>query len=179
MPETTQDPIAGKEYRFLEDGFLCKEWDGPIRYEDIIKVTAEDGSLYVEFRFNNAKGKERGVSVILESSAQKSALMALLPRKIPNASVTTRSQTAWEAASAWVTLGVCLAALVGLIILFNTWGRGATVSVPIWMIPFLLIGSFLSTQVLIAIAAAILIISGVGAVLAQRKRKTVWTVSRG
>ena len=179
MPETAQGPIVGKEYQFLEDGFTCKDWDGPIRYEDIMDVTTVDGNSCFEIRFANAKGKKREVSVILDDGAQKGPLQALLLRKIPGAAVATRPQTGWEAARGWVMLGVSLAALVGLIILLNTVGRGTTVRVPIWLIPFLMIGSVLSTQVLAVIAAAILIVFGIGAVLAQRKRKMVWIVSKG
>lgn len=177
MPETTQSPIAGNEYRFLEDGFSCKDWSGPVRYEDVTEVTCVDGSSCFDISFVTPKGKKRKVSVILDSHAQKEALQTLLLRKVPGASAGTRPQTAWEACGGWVTVGLCLAGLVVLIIVLNTWGRGTTVSVPIWLIPFLMIGSFLSTEVLLVIAAAILILFGVLAVLSLGKRKPVWMLS--
>ncbi|MBD5099206.1 MAG: hypothetical protein HDT35_06640 [Clostridiales bacterium] len=101
----------------------------------------------------------------------------MLPRKIPRSAADTRPETVGEAVSGWATLGLCLAALVALIIALNTWGRGASVSVPIWFLPFLAIGSFLSTGVLIAIGAAILLLCGIGAAVSLAKRKTVWEIT--
>ena len=62
--------------------------------------------------------------------------------------------------------------------LYNTWGRGTSVSVPIWFLPFLMIGSVLSTGTLVAIGVAILLVCGIGAVLSLKKRKTVWEIQR-
>lgn len=162
----------------MEDGFVCKDWSGPIQYESVTNVTSEDGSGCFDISFLTPKGKKRKVSVILDSHAQKGALQALLLRKVPGASGHTRSQTAWEACGGWVTAGLSLAAIVVAIILLNTWGRGATVSVPIWILPFILIGSFLSTEVLLGIAAAILVVFGVVAVISLGKRKSVWVLDR-
>ena len=178
MPEITQGPIAGSEYRFLEDGFSCKDWSGPVRYEDVTEVTNVPGNGCFTISFTTPKGKTRKVEVILDNGSQAEALRAMLLRKVPSASVHTRAQTAWEACGTWVTAGLCLAGLVVLIIVLNTWGRGATVSVPVWLLPVLMVGSFLSTTTLLVIAAAILVIFGVGAVLSLRKRKTVWVLSR-
>lgn len=177
MPEITQGPIAGSEYRFLEDGFSCRDCPGPVGYEDVTEVTNVPGSRCFDISFITKKGKKRKVTVILDNDSQIEPLRAMLMRKIPGASAHTRAETAWEACGAWVTMGLCLAGLVVLIIVLNTWGRGATVSAPIWILPFLMIGSFLSTSVLIGIAAAILAAFGVGAVLSLRKRKTVWVLS--
>lgn len=177
MPEVTQGPIAGREYRFLEDGFSCKDWPDPIKYEDITEVTNVPGSGCFDISFTTPKGKTRKVSVILDGGSQAEALRSALPQRVPRASVGTRPQTAWEACGTWVTAGLSLAGLVVLIIVLNTWGRGATVTVPIWIMPILMIGSFLSTGVLIGIAAAILVIFGVGAALSLRKRKTVWVLA--
>lgn len=178
MPEMTQGPIAGSEYRFLEDGFTCKDWSGLIRYEDITEVANVPGNCCFEISFNTAKGKTRRVEAILDGGSQIEPLRALFLRKIPGASAHTRPQTAWEAVKGWVTLGVLLAAFVGLVIALNTWGRGTSVVAPIWAIPFLMIGSFLSTTTLLAIIAAILAICGVGAAVSLGKRKTVWVISR-
>ena len=177
MPEITQGSIAGSEYCFGEDGFSCKDCAGTVRYEDITRVTNVPGNGCFGISFTNQKGKTRKVSVILDSGSQTEPLRAMLLRKIPGASTGARPQTAWEACGTWVTAGVCLAGLVVLIIVLNTWGRGTSVVAPIWMIPFLMIGSFLSTQVLIGIAAAILVVFGAGAVLSLRKRKTVWEIT--
>ena len=108
MPEITQGPIAGNEYRFLEDGFACRDCPGPVRYEDITEVTNVPGNCCFDIRFNTPKGKTRKVEVILDSGSQIEALRAMLLRKIPGASTSTRSQTAWEACGAWVTEGLCL-----------------------------------------------------------------------
>ena len=179
MAETTQNPIVGQEYRFLEDGFMCKDWSGPIRYEDVVSAAnVPEGSACFDVSFLTAKGKKRKLSIILDSHTQSEPLRGLLSRKMPGVSAHTRPQTAWETCGTWVTAGLCLAGLVVLIIVLNTWGQGATVSVPIWLIPVLMIGSFLSTEVLLIIAAAILVIFGAGAALSLRKRKTVWEITR-
>lgn len=178
MQETVQGPIQGREYRFSGDGFVCKEWPDPVRYEDVTAASSADGSGCFDISFTTPKGKKRKVSIILDSHAQKGPLQALLVGKIPGASVHTRNQTAWEACGGWVMTGLGLAALVVVIILLNTWGRGATVSAPVWLIPFIMIGSFLSVEILAAIAAAILVIFGAGALLSLRKRKPVWEISK-
>lgn len=177
MTEANQGVIAGNEYRFGEDGFSCKDWSGPVRYEDITKVTNVPGNGCFNISFTTPKGKTRKVEVILDNGAQAEALRAALPRKIPRAAVDTRPETVREAAGAWATLGLCLAALVALIIALNTWGRGTSVRVPIWFLPFLMIGSFLSTGALIAIGAAILLACGIGAAVSLAKRKTVWELT--
>lgn len=177
MPEITQDPIVGSGYRFEEDSFSCKDYSDPVRYEDITKVTNVPGNCCFNISFTNPKGKARKVEVILDSTSQAEALRATLSRKIPRAAADTRPETVGEAVSGWATLGLCLAALVGLIIVLNTWGRGASVSVPIWLLPFLMIGSFLSTGTLIAIGAAILALCGIGAAVSLAKRKTVWEIT--
>ena len=178
MPEIMQGPIAGREYRFLEDGFSCKDWSGPVRYEDVTEVANVPGNCCFDISFTDQKRKTRKVTVILDSGSQIEPLRAVLLRKVPNSSASTRPQTAWEACGTWVTAGLCLAGFVVLIIALNTWGRGTSVVAPVWAIPFLMIGSFLSTQVLIGIAAAILIAFGAGAALSLRKRKTIWVLSR-
>lgn len=177
MPEITQGPIAGNEYRFWEDGFSCRDYPGPVGYEDVTEVTNVQGSRCFDISFTTKKGKTRKVTVILDNASQIEPLRAMLMRKVPGASAHTRAQTAWEACGTWVTTGLCLTGLVVLIIALNTWGRGATVRVPIWIWPFFMIGSFLSTNVLIGIAAAILVAFGVGAALSLRKRETVWVLS--
>ncbi|MDE6260094.1 MAG: hypothetical protein K2M42_04425 [Oscillospiraceae bacterium] len=177
MPEIMQGPIAGREYRFEEDSFSCKDCSDPVPYKDITKVTNVPGNCCFNISFTTKKGKTRKVAVILDSTSQAEALRATLSRKIPRAAVDTRPETVWEAVDAWVTLGLCLAALVALIIALNTWGRGASVSVPIWLLPFLMIGSFLSTGTLIAIGAAILLLCGIGAAVSLAKRKTVWEIT--
>ena len=178
MPETAQGPITGKEYRFLEDGFQCKDWNGLIPYESVTGVTSEEKYGCFDISFLNKKGKKRKVTVILESYNQKAAVQALLLRKVPGATSHTRSQTAWEAMKGWVTVGLSLAAIVVIIILLNTWGRGASVSVPLWLLPVIMIGSFLSTKVLLIIAAAILVIFGGMAVISLGKRQGVWVLDR-
>lgn len=178
MPEITQGPIEGSEYRFLEDGFSCKDCPGPVRYEDVTEVTNVPGNCCFDIRFVTPKEKTRKVEVILDGGSQIEPLRALFLRKMPGASAHTRTQTVWEVVNGWVTLGLSLAATVAAIILLNTWGRGATVSVPIWLLPVLMVGSFLSTKTLLIIAAAILVICGIGAALSLRKRKTVWVLSR-
>ena len=177
MPEIMQGPIAGSEYRFGEDGFSCKDCAGTVRYEDITKVTNVPGNCCFNISFTTQKGKARKVEVILDSGSQIEPLRAMLLRKIPRAAADTRPETVWEAVDAWVTLGLCLTALVALIIALNTWGRGASVSVPIWFLPFLAIGSFLNTGTLIAIGAAILLLCGIGAAVSLAKRKTVWEIT--
>ena len=177
MPEIAQGPIVGSEYRFGEDGFACKDCPGPVRYEDVTEVANVPGNCCFDIRFATPKGKTRKVEVILDSGSQIEPLRALFLRKMPGASAHTRTQTVWEAVSGWVTLGLSLAALVAAIILLNTWGRGATVSVPIWLLPVLAVGSFLSTNTLLIIAAVILVICGIGAMVSLRKRKTVWEIT--
>lgn len=177
MPETTQFPIAGREYRFETDSFVCKNWDGPVRYEDILEVTNVPGNGCFDIRFTTQKGKTCQVSVFLEGGGQGEALRAALLERVPGARVSSRPQTAWEACGTWVTAGLCLAGLVVLIIALNTWGRGTSVVVPVWMLPVLTIGSILSTPVLAGIAAAILVLFGVGAVRSLGKRKPVWVLS--
>ncbi|MDE6280349.1 MAG: hypothetical protein K2M15_00915 [Oscillospiraceae bacterium] len=177
MPEITQGPITGREYRFEEDSFSCKDCSDPVRYEDITKATNVPGNCCFYISFTDKKGKTRKVTVILDSENQIEPLRAMLQRKIPHAAADNRPETVWEAVDAWVTLGLCLAVLVGLIIALNTWGRGASVSVPIWLLPFLMIGSFLSTGTLIAIGAAILLLCGIGAAVSLAKRKTVWEIT--
>ena len=176
MEKAIQGPVMGKEYRFLEDGFLCKNWDGPIAYQSVTSVTSAEGDGSFEISFVTPKGKQRSVEVILDSFAQKGTVQALLLQGVPGARVRTRTQTAWEACGTWVTTGLSLAALVLVIIAINTWGQGTTVHVPVWVLPIVMIGSFLSTPVLLAIAAVILGAFGVGAVRSLVKRKTVWVL---
>lgn len=177
MPEIVQGPIAGREYRFMEDGFSCKDWSGPVRYEDITQVTNVPGNCCFDISFTDKKGKTRKVTVILDNGSQIEALRAMLLRKIPRAVADTRPQTVREAAGSWANVGFWLAVLVALIIALNTWGQGSSVSVPIWFLPFLMIGSFLSTGTLIAIGAAILLVCGIGAAVSLAKRKTVWEIT--
>lgn len=177
MAEITQGSIVGSEYCFGEDGFSCRDCAGTVKYEDITRVTNVPGNGCFNISFTNQKGKARKVEVILDSGSHSEALRAMLPRKIPRAAVDTRPQTVREAAGGWVTLGVCLIALVALIAALNTWGRGVSVSVPIWFLPFLAVGSFLSTGTLIAIGAAILLLCGIGSAVSLAKRKTVWEIT--
>ena len=177
MPEITQGPITGSEYSFGPDGFSCKDCAGTVKYEDITKVTNVPGNCCYNISFTTPKGKTRKVEVILDSGSQIEPLRAMLLQKIPRAAADTRPETAWETAGAWVTLGLCLTALVALIIALNTWGRGTSVRVPIWFLPFLAIGSFLSTKTLLIIGAAILLLCGIGAAASLAKRKTVWEIT--
>lgn len=171
-----QTPIIGSEYRFMEDGFSCKDWPDPIRYVDVLCAAVVPGSRYFDIDFKTPKGKKRRVSILLDRPGEEEAVQALLQTGIPAAASRTRVQTAWEAAGAWVTVGLCLAGLVGLIILLNTVGRGTSVTVPVWMIPFLFIGSLLSTGQLLLIAVLILAGFGIASALSLRKRKTVLVI---
>ena len=178
MSQALQPSIEGRGYRFSEGEFACSELSDPVRYENITGVCLVPGSSCFEISFKTPKGKKRQVSVNLENPGQEKALQEMLLRKIPGAAADTRPQTVREAAGGWATLGLCLTALVALIIALNTWGRGTSVSVPIWFLPFLMIGSVLSTGTLVAIGVAILLVCGIGAVLSLKKRKTVWEIQR-
>ena len=147
-----------------------------VRYEDVIRVTNAEGSGTFDISFRNGKGKKREASVILDNRAQEPPLRALLNRRIPGAAPEIRTQTAWEACQSWFFMALCMDGLVALIIALNNWGQGATVSVPIWILPILLIGRFLSTETLLAIGAVMLIICVIGAVRALVKRKPVWEI---
>ena len=175
MDQVNCPSIVGKGYRFEDQGFFWEEFPDMVLYEDVTRVTNAEGSGTFDISFRNEKGKKREASVILENVAQEQPLRALLNSHIP-ATPSTRTQTAWEACRSWFFLALCLDGLVAIIIALNNWGQGATVSVPIWALPFLLIGRFLSTEALLAIGAVILIICVTGAVHALVKRKPVWEI---
>ena len=168
--------IAGKGYRFEDQGFFWEEYPDMVRYEDVTHVTNAEGSGTFDISFQNAKGKKRDASVILNNRAQEQPLRALLSRRIPGAAPGIRTQTAWEACRSWLLLAVCLDGLVAIIIALNNWGQGATVSVPVWALPILMIGRLLSTEALLAIGAVLLILCVIGAVHALMKRKPVWEI---
>lgn len=176
MDQVNCPSIAGKGYRFEDQGFFWEEFPDMVRYEDVTRVTNAEGSGTFDISFQNEKGKKREASVILDNRAQEQPLRALLSRRIPGAAPGIRTQTAWEACRSWAILALCLDGLVAIIIALNNWGQGATVSVPIWILPILLIGRFLSTEALLAIGAVILIICVTGGVRALVKRKPVWEI---
>ena len=177
MDQVNGPSVAGKGYRFEDQGFFWEEYPDMVRYENVTHVTNAEGSGTFDISFRNQKGKKREASVILENAAQEQPLRALLNQRIPGAVPEIRTQTAWEACRSWLTAALCLDGLVAIIIALNNWGQGATVSVPIWLLPFLLIGRFLSTEALLAIGAVILIICIIGAVRSLVKRKPVWEIS--
>ena len=173
MDQPVQNVIAGRDCRFLEDGFVCQDWPDPVRYEDVTKVCVTEGSNCVEVGFKTPKGKSRKVY----EAEQGQALQTMLKQKVPGASVTNREQTAWEVSGGWVVLGLSLAGIAVLLIVLNTVGRGASVTLPIWMAPFVLVGSFLGVGTLVAIAAGVLVLCGIAALLSLRKRKHVWELN--
>ena len=176
MDQVNSPSVAGKGYRFEDQGFFWEEYPDMVRYEDVIRVTNAEGSGTFDISFQNEKGKKREASVILDNRAQEQPLRALLSRRIPGVAPQIRTQTAWEACRWWLTLALCLDGLVAIIIALNTWGQGATVSVPVWALPILMIGQFLSTKTLLIIGAVLLILCVTGAVHALVKRKPVWEI---
>lgn len=160
----------------MEEEFACSELSDPVRYENMTRVRLVPGTACFEIDFKTPKGKKRQVSIKLEGAGQEKALQELLARRMPGAAAVTRSQTAKEAGGGWVTAGLTLAGLVVLIILLNTVGHGTSVRVPVMLIPFIMLGSFLGTGTMIVIAVAILVIFGTLALLALKKRKTVWEI---
>lgn len=176
MEQVNHPSVTGKGYRFEDYGFFWEECPDIVRYEDVIRVTNAEGSGTFHISFRNGKGKKQNACVILDNMAQEQPLRMLLSQCIPNADFKARTQTAWEACRAWFLAALCLDVLVGIIIALNLWGGGVTVSVPIWFIPFLLVGRFLSTETLLIIGAIILILCAVGAVRALIKRKPVWEI---
>lgn len=170
-----QAPITGSEYRFTNDGFTCKDYPDPIRYEDIISAAVVPGSRWFDITFRTPKGKKRKVSVLLERAGEEDAVCALLMERLTGAAY-TRPQTVRECCGGWGTFAVCLCVLIGLIIMMNTVGRGSSVSVPIWFIPFLMIGSILSVGQLVGIAGVIVVVCAVGALVSLKRRKTVWII---
>lgn len=178
MEQVNRPFVNGKGYRFEDHGFFWEECPDLVRYEDVIRVTNVEGSGTFHISFRNRKGKKQNACVILDNMAQEQPLRALLTQCVHNAVPTARTQTAWEACRPWFTAALCLDVLVGVIIALNTWGSGVAVSVPIILLPVLLIGRFLSVETLLTIGAVILVICAVGAVRALTKHKPVWEIER-
>lgn len=164
--------VEGQKYRFFKEGFLCQDWPDLIPYEDVLCAAVVPGSDFLDIDFKTPKGKKRRTTIFLERPGQEETLWALLAEQISVAAVTTRPQTVKETCGAWITFGICLDVLVGLIILMNVMNP-ATAVAPIWLIPFLIVGSFLSVGHLLTIGAVIFAVSVAGAAISLKNRKTV------
>lgn len=176
MTQENQTSLIGDGYHFTESCFLCKEYSDPVPYDHVDRIRITLGTRSCAINFRTPEGKKRNTSVTLASAAHGDALTALLQRAMPAGVVRTHSETVWEAVSGWVTLALGLEALIAVVIAIGMWG--GSVTVPIIIIPLLMIGRFLGTEVLVVIGAAILAVCVIGAILSLAKRKTVWEIKR-